>query len=59
MEAGGRRNCLRLALHSEGKEEPRETHPSADNRSVQLHRRVVQTAKAAVLLTLNRRLEVV
>lgn len=51
-----------------------DTHPSADNRSVQLHRWVVQTTnavtkdkmkeqhidkKATVLLTLNRRLEVV
>ena len=36
-----------------------DTHPAADNRSVQLNRRVVQTANATVLLTRNRRLEVV
>ena len=36
-----------------------DTHPFADNRYVQLNRRVVQTANTTVLLAHNRRLEVV
>ena len=36
-----------------------DTHPFADNRYVQLNRRVVQIANTTVLLTLNRGLEVV